>query len=179
MLREWSARMNLVARSTLDDISTRHTDDSLQILDFVPTDSFVIDLGSGAGFPAVPLAIMGRRVTAIESIGKKCTFLSAVKDELKLDNFTVINDRIENVIKRITNHQSRITITARAFAALEKILDMTAQACDAEYVLLKGESVMDEIRVAKKRYKFDYELIPSKTGPGFIVLLKNVKKTGK
>ena len=135
LLCEWQSRMNLVAPSTLDNIRVRHIDDSLQIIDLVPMDSVVIDLGSGAGFPAVPLAILGRDVFAIESIGKKCNFLNAVKDELDLKNLTIVNDRIENIIKKITNNKSKIVITARAFASLEKILDMTCLIRDAEYVL--------------------------------------------
>ncbi|MCL2369526.1 MAG: 16S rRNA (guanine(527)-N(7))-methyltransferase RsmG, partial [Alphaproteobacteria bacterium] len=171
MLIEWSAKMNLVARSTLSDVRGRHTNDSVQTVDYVSENATVVDLGSGAGFPAVPLAIKGRKVFAIESIGKKCVFLCAVKDELKLDNLTIINDRIENVITRITNHQPSIIITARAFASLDKILDMTHMVAGAEYVLLKGESVVSEIAIAQKRYKFSYKVIPSITGPGFVVLL--------
>jgi len=175
LLREWGGRMNLVAPSTLSDIRARHMDDSLQIAGLIPADSRVIDLGSGAGFPAVPLAIKGMDVFAIESIGKKCAFLNELKQQLDLANLTVINDRIENVIKRKTENGKRVTVTARAFASLEKILDMT-YGIRAEYVLLKGESVAEEIRIAQKKYKFDFELIPSITGPGFVLIIKNVKK---
>lgn len=71
LLREWSSRMNLVAPSTLNDIENRHIADSAQLADVLPTDVDIIDLGSGAGFPGVVLAILGWRVTCIESIGKK------------------------------------------------------------------------------------------------------------
>ncbi|MCL2737264.1 MAG: 16S rRNA (guanine(527)-N(7))-methyltransferase RsmG [Alphaproteobacteria bacterium] len=175
LLREWGGRMNLVAKSTMDDIKERHIGDSLQLIEYLPVDACVVDLGSGAGFPAVPLAIKGIQVTAIESIGKKCAFLNELKSQLDLPNLTIINNRIENVIKRIA---PPIVITARAFAGLEKILDMTV-GLRAEYILLKGESAADEIAAAKKKYDFDYKLIQSRTGPGFIVIIKNVKKTGK
>ena len=74
LLREWSGRMNLVAPSTLVDIENRHFADSAQLADVLPRDVSVIDLGSGAGFPGVVLAILGWRVTCIESIGKKVAF---------------------------------------------------------------------------------------------------------
>ena len=90
MLREWSGRMNLVAPSTLNDIKTRHIADSAQLADVLPHDVHVIDLGSGAGFPAVVLAILGWNVTCIESIGKKVAFLSAVKEKLKEKNIPII-----------------------------------------------------------------------------------------
>ena len=71
LLREWSQKMNLVAPSTLTDIQTRHIQDSAQLAKFIPKDMNIIDLGSGAGFPGVVLAIMGWNVVCIESITKK------------------------------------------------------------------------------------------------------------
>ena len=88
LLREWSEKMNLVAPSTLNDIETRHIADSAQLADVLPKNVNIIDLGSGAGFPGVVLAILGWNVVCIESIGKKVSFLNAVKQELKLDNLT-------------------------------------------------------------------------------------------
>ena len=74
LLRDWSGRMNLVAPSTLNDIENRHFADSAQLADVLPSGVKVIDLGSGAGFPGVVLAILGWRVTCVESIGKKVSF---------------------------------------------------------------------------------------------------------
>jgi len=99
MLREWSTRMNLVAPSTLSDIETRHIADSAQLADILPQDVEVIDLGSGAGFPGIVLAILGWRVTCIESIGKKVAFLSAVKEDLGLDNLTNYHGRVEEFVR--------------------------------------------------------------------------------
>ena len=96
LLRLWSTRMNLVAPSTLGDIETRHIADSAQLADILPHDVDIVDLGSGAGFPGVVLAIFGWRVTCIESIGKKVAFLNAVKEELGLENLTIYQGRVEN-----------------------------------------------------------------------------------
>ena len=79
LLREWSERMNLVAPSTLNDIENRHIADSAQLADVLPRDVNIIDLGSGAGFPGVVLAILGWRVVCVESIGKKVAFLETIK----------------------------------------------------------------------------------------------------
>ena len=65
LLREWSKKMNLVAPSTLADIENRHFADSAQLADILPAGVNVIDLGSGAGFPGVVLAILGWNVTCI------------------------------------------------------------------------------------------------------------------
>ena len=163
--------MNLVAPSTLPHIRERHIDDSAELAKFIAPDTTVIDLGSGAGFPAVVLAILGWRVFAIESIKKKCDFLNAVKTAIGLENLTIINDRAENIIKNSALSIKNSIFTARAFAPLIRILDWTAGA-KIPYVLLKGENVMTEIAEAKKKYKFDYKLTPSSTGPGFVLELK-------
>ncbi len=74
LLCEWSKKINLVAPSTLTDIDNRHIADSAQLSDFLPKNADLIDLGSGAGFPGIVLAILGWNVICIESIGKKVNF---------------------------------------------------------------------------------------------------------
>lgn len=168
MLREWSQRMNLVAPSTLDSIQTRHIADSAQLADILPRDVEIVDLGSGAGFPGVVLAILGWRVTCIESIGKKVSFLSAVKDALGLDNLTVYHGRVEEFVRHLPAKTDKIVFTARAFASLVKIMDYVAFT-KCRLFLLKGREIAGEIDVAKTKYRFDYELTPSKTGDGYII----------
>lgn len=174
LLREWANRINLVAPSTLNDIENRHFADSAQLADVLPTDVNVIDLGSGAGFPGVVLAILGWNVVCIESIGKKATFLNAVKQALSLDNLTIYNGRVENYVAALPRKNKNIVFTARAFAPLVKILDYVAKT-KCRLFLLKGREIKTEIDAAQKKYKFDYKLIPSKTGDGFIIIIENVQ----
>ncbi|MBQ0013257.1 MAG: 16S rRNA (guanine(527)-N(7))-methyltransferase RsmG [Proteobacteria bacterium] len=170
LLRDWSKRMNLVAPSTLGDIENRHFADSAQLANVLPRDVNVVDLGSGAGFPGVVLAIMGWNVTCIESIGKKAQFLMAVKEALKLDNLMVYHGRVEDFVKQTKLNKNSCIFTARAFAPLIKILDYVyRQKC--RLFLLKGRDVEREILVAKEKYDFDYRLIPSKTGDGYILII--------
>ena len=84
ILRTWQSKMNLVAPSTLNDVQRRHIDDSAQLADYLPKNVTVLDMGSGAGFPSVVLAILGWQVIAIESIRKKTIFLEEVKSKLNL-----------------------------------------------------------------------------------------------
>ena len=170
MLRTWSERMNLVAPSTLSDIETRHFADSAQLADVLPSDVHVIDLGSGAGFPGVVLAILGWHVTCIESIGKKVAFLSALKEELKLKNLEIYHGRVEDFVRHLPANSSNFVFTARAFAPLVKILDYV-RPTNYRLFLLKGREIESEISVAKQKYKFKYKLIPSKTGDGFIIII--------
>lgn len=173
LLRDWSKRMNLVAPSTLDDIDNRHFADSAQLASYLPVDATVVDLGSGAGFPGVVLAILGWRVTCIESIGKKVEFLTAVREELHLDNLTIYHGRVENYIASM-GRGGKIVFTARAFAPLVRILDYM-RGKKYELFLLKGSHIKEEINAAKRKYNFDFKLYPSKTGDGFIINVKNYR----
>jgi len=175
LLRDWSNKMNLVAPSTLSDIENRHFADSAQLADVLPKDVNVIDLGSGAGFPGVVLAILGWHVTCIESIGKKVAFLNAVRSELKLDNLEVYHGRVENFFPAFFTKNAKkagnFVVTARAFAPLVKILDYV-RGINCRLFLLKGREIESEIAVAKAKYNFDYTLVPSKTGDGFIIIIR-------
>ena len=171
MLREWSQRMNLVAPSTLVDIKTRHIADSAQLAGVLPHDIKVIDLGSGAGFPGVVLAILGWNVTCIESIGKKVAFLSAVKEKLGLKNLTIYHGRVEDYVRCLPAKSDKFVFTARAFASLIKIMDYVART-KCRLFLLKGREVDAEIADAKQKYDFKYNLVPSKTGDGFIIIVE-------
>lgn len=171
MLREWSGRMNLVAPSTLPDLEIRHFADSAQLADILPRDVEIADLGSGAGFPGVVLAILGWRVVCIESIGKKVAFLTAVKEKLGLDNLTIYHGRVENFVRDLPAKTPNLVFTARAFASLLKIMDYVAST-KCRLFLLKGREIESEIATAKTKYKFSYDLTPSRTGDGFIISVR-------
>lgn len=174
LLREWSAKMNLVAPSTLNDIENRHFKDSEQLASFLPQNTPIIDLGSGAGFPGVVLAILGWNVTCVESIGKKANFLNTLKQELVLPNLTVFNGRVEEVVKNIKKDGNVHIFTARAFAPLVKIMDYV-RPVKSRLFLLKGREIENEVQIAKQKYRFEYKLTPSKTGDGFIIQVENIK----
>ena len=174
LLKDWSTKINLVAPSTLNNIKNRHILDSAQLSNFIPKDVNIIDLGSGAGFPGVVLAILGYKVTCIESIRKKTNFLDTLKTELDLNNLTIINDRIENFLAKTPVKADNFVFTARAFAPLIKILDYTHKT-HCRLFLLKGREIQSEINTAKTKYKFDYKLHNSVTGDGYILTINNLK----
>jgi len=174
LLKKWSEKMNLVAPSTLSDIQNRHINDSAQLAKYVPKNVNIIDLGSGAGFPGVVLAILGWNVICIESVGKKTRFLSELKQELDLPNLTIVNDRIENFLSKTPVKAGDFVFTARAFAPLIKIFDYTHKT-NCRLFLLKGREIDSEIALAKSRYRFDYELYKSETGDGYIVCVSGLK----
>ncbi|MDR2268977.1 MAG: 16S rRNA (guanine(527)-N(7))-methyltransferase RsmG [Rickettsiales bacterium] len=173
LLKEWNQKMNLVSPGTLDDVRGRHIDDSAQLAKYIPQNKIVVDLGSGAGFPGVVLAILGFEVIAVESIEKKCRFLGTLASKLNLPNLKILNERVEkavpNIIKNAKNRKN-LVFTARAFAPLIRILDLTKK-LDNFYVLLKGRQAKEEIAAARAKHKFEADLYPSETGDGFIIKL--------
>src|SRR5574344_1531364 len=149
ILRTWQTKINLVAPSTLNDVQRRHIDDSAQLADYLPKNMTVLDMGSGAGFPAVVLAILGWKVIAIESIHKKASFLEEVISKLDLQNLKIVNNRVENYLKQMPNSDRKaIIFTARAFAPLINILDYIAASASSAY-LLKGSGIQQEIITAQ------------------------------
>jgi 16S rRNA (guanine527-N7)-methyltransferase len=115
----WSERINLMSKNDRAKILESHFLDSLTPLDIIPKSTNLIDIGSGAGFPAVPLA-MARpdiRVTMIESRNKKVSFLQNVIDELKLGNLYLWGGRIED----FRPEELFDIVTVRAVALTKKI----------------------------------------------------------
>jgi len=162
LIRKWSPTYNIVSRETLPRLWEVHILNSLQITMGLPDRNKVItDFGSGAGLPAVILAIMGyREVHAVESRAKKCSFLRQVKLQMGLDNLHIHHARIEDIAQQYHTD----IITARAFASLEDILKLGMQWGVRELCLLKGASIMDEISVAKiyatkHNFNFTHNLI--------------------
>lgn len=172
-LLDWSARHNLIARSTLEDRWDRHFRDSAQLFALVPPDARrLADLGSGAGFPGLVLAAMGEgrglEVTLVESIGKKAAFLSAAIEAMGLSNARVIPARIESL--SITKPD---VITARALASLPKLL-CYAYEIGGETALCifpKGQDVAVELTEAAKYWHMEVERRPSLTSRDSTVLL--------
>lgn len=173
-LLKWNKTHNLIGKTTEENVIKRHIEDSLQIKNLFKKDYKIIcDFGSGAGLPAIPLAIEfletepERIFHVFESNTKKASFLSHIAATLKLKNLIVHNNRIEQTKDNIIAD----VITARAFASLIDIFDISKSFIKPEtrFILHKGISISNEIAEAKKKYNFDYKLNQSKSGEGFIL----------
>lgn len=148
LLKKWSGVKNLVARSTLDDVWTRHFADSLQLLAYAKGAKTWADLGSGAGFPGLVLAIAltsehGAEVHLIESDNRKCAFLREVARETGAPAI-VHHGRIEDEAGRL---QGIEIVTARALAPMGKLLDMAAPLLEsgARGLFQKGRDIDREL----------------------------------
>lgn len=159
LLRKWQSKINLVSPKTLDDAWNRHIMDSVQLRPHIPdTTKTLVDLGSGAGFPGLVLAILRPDINVhlVESDQKKCSFLKAVSRETNIP-ITIHNARIDSVYGDIAPD----VITARALSALpslfEYCLPWAEKNDDLTMVFPKGVQVEDEIADAQKSYSFTYE----------------------
>ena len=163
MLLAHQKNMNLIGKSTMPVIWKRHILDSAQIEKILPKENknfITVDVGTGAGFPGIVLAVMGRKdLLLCEKSTKKNIFLNAVVKECNL-KIKMHNDRIETL--RASNIR---TIIARAFAPL-KTLILKVRHClnrDTSLVLHKGRTYMTEIIEAKSLFCFNYECYDSAT----------------
>ena len=172
-----NAVMNLVGPDSLPDFWNRHAFDSAQLLDLAPEARTWADLGAGAGFPGLVLAILlkGRadaHIFLIDSLGKRCRFLQDVVDELALPA-TVINGRAEEQTLKVD------IVTARALAPLDRLLGYAQpyMARGAKGLFLKGEKAEAELQEARKVWHLDGELSVSRSDPrGRIVTVRSLRR---
>jgi 16S rRNA (guanine527-N7)-methyltransferase len=165
-LRRWQAIKNLVGPATLDHIWERHIVDSLQLLNLAPDAKLWLDLGSGAGFPGLVLAIAGAekglKVHLVESNSRKCAFLRHIV-RLTGASATVHEARLETVVPGFVGRAD--VVSARALAALAQLLDWTAPLLNAGTIGLfpKGRDAEIELTEARKQWTFEAETLPSST----------------
>lgn len=160
-LRKWNPAINLVAKSTLDDIWGRHLADSAQLMPLVPTGiSLQVDLGSGAGFPGLVMAILGGHpVHLIESDQRKAAFLRETA-RLTGADATIHAVRIEAATVPPAD-----LVTARALAELSLLLPWAYRLMKKDGVCLfpKGKTAADELTAVADSWNMRVERFPSQT----------------
>lgn len=180
LLVETGAHTNLVGRGTLDHFWERHALDSYQLMPHVSdTVRRIADLGAGAGFPGIALALGLRergqpaRVVMVDSVGKKAAFLRKVIAELDLDA-EARSIRVET----LDPAEGFDLVIARAFAPLNKLLGYAAPLLKngAQGLFFKGRHYRDELTEARKHWTFDPHVIPSQTSDGVILLINEVER---
>ena len=175
LIRKWNPSINLIAKSTLPEIWSRHIVDSAQVY-FAASGELSkkwTDLGSGGGFPGVVIAILAEGddrivdLSMVESDKRKSVFLRTVIRELELSNTKVINERIELAKIPVSN-----VVSARALAPLKDLFHFAQEFSDPETTFLfqKGKNWLSEIEMAQNDWSFDFDTIKSETDSNAVIL---------
>ena len=180
MLARWTAKINLVSKSTISEIRERHTNDSLQLVRFAPkTFDVWADFGSGGGLPALVLACVFKETVPdatmilVESDQRKSAFLRSVVRECEL-NAKVLADRAEELPSLHAD-----VVSARALSSLDDLLGLAAlhMSPDGCAIFPKGRRFHDEIEAAQRNWNFDVAVHPSVTdNEARILVCKDIER---
>ncbi len=175
LLNKWNAAYNLTAVRDLESMVSKHILDSLAILPWVKGER-IIDVGSGAGLPGIPLAITNpdKHIVLLDSNGKKIRFLNEVKRQLDLKNLEVVQFRVENYYPT----QGFDTVLSRAFSSLEQMIQWTAHLIAKEgiWLAMKGRYPDTELSVIQQKYRVERYTVAGLDGERCCVLIDNTTK---
>ena len=181
MLIKANKNLNLVGKSTLKDIWTRHFLDSVQVIDFIDkNDNNIIDMGSGAGFPGLVLAIGAKErnlninIKLIEKSRKKIDFLKSVIKDLDLKAETINQNIFDENIKLEAN-----VFVARAFKPLKIVLELIHSKCTnwKKILLFQGKQGEQELLEASKNWNIEYkQRVSCTSNDSKILKIINLKK---
>jgi 16S rRNA (guanine527-N7)-methyltransferase len=157
-----AVQQNLISAATLDHIWARHVVDSAQLLRFAPAEGEWLDLGSGAGFPGLIIALLSNhRVTLVESRAKRIDYLTRAIARLDMaGRASVAGMSVERL-----ETASYSVISARAFAPLPRLLDLSQRFSTQKtlWLLPKGRNAVNELEEARKTWNFDFTVENSVT----------------
>ncbi len=157
LLIETNRHTNLTRITELEDFLYRHLLDSLTLTPLIPDNARLIDIGSGAGIPSLPLAIVrpDLTITAVDSVGKKCKFMEETAATLKLSGFTVLNRRSEELGQDAQLREQFDVVSARAVAALPVLLELCLPLTKVggQFLAMKGLSYESELEASPNALK--------------------------
>lgn len=149
-LIEYNTHTNLTAIKDKESIYLKHFFDSLKLNNYLKDNTLVLDIGTGAGFPSLPLAIINPNIkfTLLDSNNKKIKFIAELNKKLNLNNIELINDRAENYVKK--NIEKFDIVTSRAVADLRILLELSLPALKIKGLFLPLKSNITEELVNSK-----------------------------
>ena len=159
LLIEWNEKMNLTALTEPDDVALKHFCDSILLLNYadIPKNSSLIDVGTGAGFPSVPVKIVRPdiKLCLLDSLNKRLTFLKEVVSELELDDVEIVHSRAEDGAKNAKLREKFDFATSRAVAQLNVLTEycLPYVKVGGAFIAMKGKYSEEEIANAKSAIK--------------------------
>lgn len=189
LLIEWNEKINLTAITEPDEIILKHFIDSITILKEIKNDERIVDVGTGAGFPGIPLSIMNPtlKITLVDSLNKRLIFLQEVVKKLKLENIEIVHARAEELGQNKKYRESFDVATSRAVANLSTLSEylIPLVKINGKVISMKAGDTQDEIDGAKKAIKVlggkiekvDEFNLPQTDIRRTIILIKKEEKT--
>lgn len=191
ILIEWNEKMNLTAITEEKEIIIKHFIDSLTIYKYLSNEKSIIDVGTGAGFPGIPIKILKpeMEIVLLDSLNKRVKFLEEVINKLELKNIVAVHGRAEDFGKNINYREKFDVVTSRAVANLPTLLEYLAPfvKVNKKCICMKGQDVEEELKKAKKAIdlfglkvqEMDTFLLPRTDMRRNLVVLDKVKSLDK
>ena len=190
LLLEWNEKINLTAITDEKEILIKHFIDSLTIEKYIPRNAKIIDVGTGAGFPGIPLKIVRPdiEVVLLDSLNKRINFLNEIIRECQLDKITTIHGRAEEIANKSEYREKFDISTARAVANISTLSELCTPflKVGGSFVCMKADAV-EEMKNAKnaleilgmKEEKIEHIILPNIDATRTIILYKKEKNTPK
>lgn len=191
LLIEWNKKMNLTAIEQEGDIITKHFIDSLSIASYIPDTAKVIDIGTGAGFPGIPLKILKKdlSITLLDSLNKRITFLEEVIRNLSLENIQAVHARAEELAHKEEYREQYDIAVSRAVAPMHTLLEymLPYVKIGGKCICMKGPNLQEESKdlqncletLGGKIEKIEEIVLPETEIKRNIMLIKKENKTPK
>lgn len=189
LLLEWNEKINLTAITDVDDIILKHFIDSMTVLKYIEKDKSIIDVGTGAGFPGIPIAIMREdvKITLLDSLNKRINFLNEVCSELKINNIETIHGRAEEAGQNKQYREKYDIAVSRAVANMTTLSEYLIPFVKVGgiCICMKGSEIDHELEQAKfaikelggKIEKVEKFNLPDSDIERNIVIIKKIKPT--
>lgn len=191
LLLEWNEKINLTAITQQNDIILKHFVDSLTILKYIENNEKIVDIGTGAGFPGIPLSIMktASDFTLVDSLNKRINFLNDVKEKINLKNILTIHLRAEEFGQNKIYREKFDVAVSRAVANLSVLVEylIPAVKVGGKIICMKGNQVEEELEEAKfaikelggKILKKEEIYLPKTDMKRNIIIIEKIKPTLK
>lgn len=189
LLLEWNEKINLTAITDPNEVILKHFIDSLTINKYIKENSTLADVGTGAGFPGIPLKILrpDLKITLVDSLNKRINFLNEVINKLNLVNIETVHSRIEDFGKDKKYRESFDFVTARAVANLAVLSEylLPIAKVGGQCVCMKGSSVEEELSNGKNAIKvlggniknIDEFVLPDSDMSRNVIIIDKIKNT--
>lgn len=189
LLLEWNEKINLTAITQPEEVKLKHFVDSLTVLKYINDDDKVIDIGTGAGFPGIPLKIMkeNTKITLLDSLNKRINFLNIVIETLNLRNIQAIHGRAEEIARNKLYREKYDVAVSRAVANLSTLTEymLPFVKVGGKCICMKGANVNEEIEKAKNAIKelggeierVDNFYLSDNDNERNIIIIRKVKET--